>query len=217
MGVKAPGNLFVTVAPAKLRGVGYYQEMAPVSPDGTFAMDGVPTDTVHIGAIGENNVDVNVQMVTVPAGREAVKDVEITMNGSTRELAVVVRSTLSTTLQQAEVMLFTGNIQAKVFGDLLGQRKSGATAVQFATSVSGEKAPADAMSVLQHGDLLAQFRTAPPGDLTVCVIPLPDDVTSPHINHQLQTHRMDLELKCVPAAADAKVVVVETPPQKRLD
>ncbi len=124
---------------------------------------------------------------------------------------------MSTTLQQAEVMVFTGHLQAKVFGELLGQRKSGATSVEFATSVSREKAPPEVIGVLERGDLLAQFKTAPPGEVTVCAVPLPDDVTSPRINHLLQTHRMDLELKCVPAAADAKVVVVETPPQKRLD
>ncbi len=217
LGTGAPTNLIVTVAPSKRGVAGYYSEVAPVSHDGSFDLDGVPTDEVHIGAVGRGNVDLSVQMVTFPAGREPVKDVTITMNASTRELVVIVRSTMSTTLQQAQVMVFTGHVQAKVFGDLLGQRISGATSVEFATSVSGEKAPPDAIGVLERGDLLAQFKTAPPGELTVCAVPLPDDVTSPRNNHLLQTHRMDLELKCVPAAADAKVIVVETPPQKRLD
>ncbi len=217
LGAKPPANLVVSVASAKPGTAGYYSEIAPVSADGSFELDGAPTDAIQIGALAEGNVDMSIQMMRIPPGRDPVNDLKITMTGSTRELVVIVRSTLSTTLQQAQVVVFTGHVQAKVLGDLLGQRTSGASSIEFATSVSGEKAPPEAISLLERGDLLAQFKTAPAGELTVCAVPLPDDITAPRANHQLQAHRLDLELKCVPAAADAKVVVVATPPQKRLD
>ena len=217
LGAHPPANLMISVAATNQNVAALYNEIAPVSSDGTFEVDGAPTSEVHIGAVGAGNVDLNVQMVTLPAGVAPVTDVKISVDGNTRELAVLVRSSLSTTLQQAQVMVFSGHVQAKVLGDLIGQRASGATSVEFATSVSGEKAPADAIGVLRRGDLLAQFKTAPPGELTVCAIPLPDDIAAPRIGHLLQAHRMELELKCVPAAADAKVVIVETPPQKRFD
>jgi len=39
----------------------------------------------------------------------------------------------------------------------------------------------------------------------------------PKVLHDMQTHLAELELRCTPVEADAKVVVIKTPPQKRFD
>jgi hypothetical protein len=197
-----------------------YQLVAPVSPDGTFTIDGAPVERIEIAAIvgfTGNAAGPSLSFVRFDASPRALDGVRLHVSTTGRRLAVIVRSTLSQPLDAAQILVLTGKIQATSLGQLMKVVGTQGMQQQFARTIVGEQAPRAAVDQLHPGDLVADFDNVRDGELSVCAIPIPGDINDPTVARQIEKHREELELRCVPVAADAQVVTVETPPQKRLD
>ncbi len=189
-----------------------YLHFAPIRPDGTFVLDGVSTQQVEL-ALGEvtSYHGGNLQLQELPASRSPVTGLVLTLSKTDRVIDVVVRSTLATPLDLAELFVFPGRAHPKTFRELMSQVRPGDIQSGFA-----QPAPATG-SASRAGDLAFHFTDVHAGELTVCAVGLAGTLEQVEMNGKLQARYGDLELRCTDVAADATRVVVETPPQKRID
>jgi hypothetical protein len=126
---------------------------------------------------------------------------------------------MATPLDAAQVLVMPGRVQVKTIHDLFEHTHSGATGmqVQYARPLVGEAVPPEAIGKTREGDLVAHFTNVDAGELTACVIGINGDLNDPAQWRKLQAHQNDLEIKCAIASASDRSVVIEAPPQKRLD
>ena len=190
-----------------------YLLFAPIRPDGTFVVDGAPTERLQIG-LGRFSAfrTSNVHYQEVPASRGPVTGVVLALGTSARALDIVVRSTLSTPLPAAQVMVFSGRVQPKNVAELVHKVQPGDMQSGFAQPATG---PAGSAS--RTGDLVMHFTDVHAGELTVCAIALAGDFGDSAANAKIQAHLAELEIRCEQLSADATSVVIEAPPQKRFD
>jgi predicted Ser/Thr protein kinase len=196
----------------------HFQLIAPVMPDGTFAIDGVPTGKVQIGvAVDRSGFGTKLDYTPVPASTEAVTNLSLGVASSERALDVIARSTLTSPLDTAQIIILPGKVQLANVGELITQTGLAGLLTQFARHVVGEQVPHEAIDKLRPGDLVAHFTDVPAGEITVCAIGLSGDMMDTAVMRKVQAHVAELELKCETVGGDTKLVVVAAPPQKRFD
>ena len=122
---------------------------------------------------------------------------------------------VSVPLSGATVFVVAGSVSIKTIKELDNVLRSQGVAVELARPLSGETPPE--LGKLSSGDLVATFASAPIGIASACAFGFSGDFTDPAFREKLQKNVDKLEVKCVPVAADAKVVTVELPPMKRMD
>src|SRR5262249_54118435 len=140
----------------------------------------------------------------------------LTIANSTRTLDVVLRSAVAAPLEGAHVVLLPGKQQIGNFGDVLRLSPTGLQ--QFHPKpVVGDSLPASMVDTIRSGDLFTHVEHVAPGDLTVCACGLPGNLLDPAVLQRLEAHIAKLTMKCKQVGPDAKVVVLDVPPQQRLD
>ena len=194
-----------------------YRLLGPVAADGTFAIDGAPIRKLRIAVAIDNRLyGTQLAYKDLPASPEPITNIQLAVEASGRPLDVVARSTLTTPLDTAQIVILAGRVQVANVGALMARSNSG-LATQFAHHIVGESVPPDAIDKIKPGDLTAHFADVPAGEITVCVIGLSGDMMDSAMMRKIQAHMAELELKCETIEGDAKVVVIAAPPQKRFD
>jgi hypothetical protein len=137
---------------------------APIAPDGSFVITGasphalrlrlvIPVDTAFI---------TRNEFRTIPASGAAVTWVRFGAVAPDRTVDVIIRSTITTPLQGATVVLLPGKPTIRIAGDL-GRLQPAWTMYRLAMPVAGNHAPRAVLDRLRSGDLVAQFPHADAG------------------------------------------------------
>jgi len=197
---------------------GRFEVVASVAPDGSFTVAGAPIGTLRIGAAlcCDELQGSRMQFVRVPASSASATGIVLSVAPSGRALDVVVRSAVTTALEGAQVVLLQGAHVIANFRDIV---RLPVTSLQsrIAVSEAGEPARRALRDVLRVGDLVAHFDDAGPGDWTVCASSLAPDRLDPESRRRVQDHLAQIAVKCVHVGPDAASVVIDAPPQRRLN
>ncbi len=195
----------------------HYRMTAPVTPDGRFALAGVPTGKVEISVViptGHHGGQSASKLL--PAGTADVTDFALVLPAKGRPIDVIVRSQLPVPLDIAQILVVAGKVNVTNIAELM-KRMGGDVQNTFAHAVVGEKVPQALMTKVRPGDLLSHIDHAPLGDITVCAIGLNGDMMDRAAMAKIQAHVGELAIKCETLGPDDAVVTLETPPQKRFD
>ncbi|MBA3464042.1 MAG: carboxypeptidase regulatory-like domain-containing protein, partial [Deltaproteobacteria bacterium] len=190
-----------------------YAVVAPVTRDGTFTLDGAPRGQVDLavmidGVDGGSNMVVKRADITEPE----VSKLELAVPAAQRTIRVLVRSTVGTPSQNAQVMIIPSTRPAKsTLKDLQTQSGDlGGFNVILARPLDRSET-----GLGKPGDLVASV-SVPEGLQTACAIGLPAT-----LDQTLQTnaaaHGDKIEVRCVPIGDGVSEVVVEVPPWPRFD
>ncbi|HEU4732723.1 MAG TPA: protein kinase, partial [Kofleriaceae bacterium] len=192
--------------------------VAPVAPDGSFTIRGVPTGAVRIGVAMRDHgeFDQHVAYREIPASPTSVTGVRLEASLSPRTLDVIVRSTVSAPVEGAMVRVFAGKHSITSFDDLV-RLKFVALQISLATPASERRAPEPVQDRVRPGDLVAHLEHALLGELTVCVTGLGGDLLDPAYLENTAAHLPQLAIRCAPVSADARVVELAVPPQPRFE
>jgi hypothetical protein len=192
-----------------------YELVAPVAPDGSFAVEGVPRTQVRVFAALRHAWTRSFASATADVRAPVVRGVSIAVARSKRVVHVIVRSTVGVPVGNAQVYVFP---EARVSTTALEVAKEFRSAnVRLARQIEGEHAPAPVVGRARPGDMFATMNEVPKGATTACAIGLPPDLSDRELNRKLSENLTKIEVRCVPIASDADVVVVEVPPWPRLD
>jgi predicted Ser/Thr protein kinase len=210
----APTNVTVAVRDPT-QSIGEMIVVAPVHADGTFSVVGVGRGKMIVHA-QVNRVRASLLSGT-PLTVEApiVRDVALTAPTSSRVVHVVVRSTVGSALKRAEVIVMPGVIRSSNVAEL--QRSLRGFQQRSALRIEGEHAPPSVLAVAKPGDVYATVSDAPEGPASACAIGMPSEVTDPDLDQKIPAHLDKIEVRCVPLAENASVVLVEVPPWPRFD
>jgi hypothetical protein len=135
---------------------------------------------------------------------------------SDRTIDVIVRSTVTTPLGGAQVILVPGKRAITKASDLMHLPVADLQS-SFAKPVVGEDIPRAARSAVRRDDLIAHIEHAALGDLTVCALGFTEDLLDPESRRRLFTHLAELDVKCEHIGPTAELVTLATPPQQRYD
>jgi predicted Ser/Thr protein kinase len=191
--------------------------VAPIGPDGSFVLSGVPRGAGQIWVenwSGEREWHAESQ--PVPASPRSISDVQLTVAKSTRTVDVVVRSAAATRLDGAAVLLIAGKQQPRTGADL-SRLKSTAVVRRLAKPSAAEATPGPGADKIRDGDLLAHMEHARRGYLTVCAYSLNDELRDPAAEQRFQVHFEQLLLTCKQIGPNASTVVLSVPPPQRFD
>jgi hypothetical protein len=194
--------------------------MSPLSPDGTFLLQGVPKGDLSVAVtIWGTAFSSQVEFHPIPAGGD-VRDRNLRVPaGNGRSFDVIARSAVTTTLDGAQVIVVPGKHRFLSANELYAQHgdPSGHFLMSFARPLVGAAIPAAARPLARPGDLFLHVDDVSAGDLTACVVGLNGDLSDTLLWEKIAAHQKELEFKCEVAGPDDQVVVVEAPPQKRID
>jgi len=188
----------------------------PVHADGTFELAGAPTTKLGIAVTDTQQFGTQLQPKHVAAGTAPISGMALELAQSGRTLDVLVRSTLQTPIETAQIVVIAGHVNVANIGELNKIINNGVD-VRFARHVVGEAVPRPALDQLKPGDLWARFSNTPTGDVTVCSIGLPADLMDRDAMRTLEAHIEEVEVHCQTIDGDTKVVVAPTTPIKRYD
>jgi len=188
----------------------------PVHADGTFELAGAPTTKLAVAVVTSEQFSTQLQPKPLPAGTAPVTGLSLEVAASGRTLDVLVRSTLETPIETAQIVVMPGRVHVANVGELEKIIASGMN-VRFARHVVGETVPRPALDQLKPGDLWARFSNTPTGDVTVCSLGLPADLRDQEALRKFSAHIEEVEIDCQSVGGDTKVVVAPTAPPKRYD
>jgi hypothetical protein len=187
--------------------------LAPVAPDGSFTVAGVPRRALRIGPVvrgGENGDRFAPQ--PLPASTGPTAGISLGVALPSRVLDVVVRSAMAAPIEGAQVVLVTGKRTIRSLGDLARAGRMGLSS-RLAKPVAGEDVPRAVLDKIRPGDLVAHIEHAEPGELTVCAVSFSGDLLDPDFWSRLQAHKAELALKCEPIGPTTAIVELAAPPQ----
>jgi hypothetical protein len=192
-----------------------YELIAPVRPDGTFAVDGVPRGRVRVYAALQNPRTRSLASTTVDVRAPVVRGVAIAVASSTRVVHVIVRSTVGVPVANAQVFVFPGHRASTSLLALFRELRS--ANLRTARQIEGEQAPPAVVGSARAGDMFATMNEVPEGVATACALGLPADLSDRDLDSKINANLAKLEVRCEPIGAGAEAVVVEVPPWPRLD
>ena len=209
-----PSRVMVSVLDLRLPLSTPYEILAPVGPDGSFAVEGVPRAQVRVFAELRNPRTRSYASATVDVRGPALRGVAIAVARSRRAVHVIVRSTVAEPVPNAVVYVFPGHRASTSALEMLRDVR---TANEHdARQIEGEQAPLPVVARARAGDMFATMHEVPEGAATACAIGLPADLSDPDLNSKIDANLSKIEVRCTPIPADAEAVVVEVPPWPRL-
>ena len=208
-------KLFVLAVPFDHLGFGV---MSPLAKDGSYSLGMVPTTAMSIGvATWGIGFASDTKFEKLPAGTAPISTMVLHPSTGERTLAVVARSEVATPFDIAQVFVFPGHHELKIVADLEKIPDRSSLQMRFGKPLVGEAIPKDARDKVRPGDLVAEFTGVRQGEVTACVIGIHGDIKEATLQRQLEVHRRELQMKCMPVGANDAAVVVEAPAQKRFD
>jgi hypothetical protein len=190
-----------------------YGLVAPVAPDGSFTIEGVPrrdirlfavVDGLHTKLLGGTNLTVRGPLV---------RGVKLSLATSARVVHVLVRSTVNTTLANVEVIVFPGKV-ASTNALVMNQQFQGGS-IRLARQTD-EHAPKPVVGAARSGDLYATMTEVPDGIASACALGLPG-LSDAELARKVINQLDKVPVICVPIPAGADLVTIEVPPLPRFD
>ena len=210
-----PERVFIVVIseaqPRHLR----YGISAPVAANGAFSLEGVPRGTLRVMTTVTGLTGTGSAMSMLEVKGPSVQNVQLAAPNAKRTVHVVVRSTVSIPLPNAQVIVRPGVFEARTATGLI--ERIGSSSERLARPIVGEAAPEAVREIARPDDLYTTMTEVPEGVATACGVGLPADLTDPKLQGQIDHNLDKIELRCVRIEPDAKVVVVQVPPWPRLD
>jgi len=187
-----------------------YGGTAPVRPDGTFELRGVPPGKLGIAAAPYDVMPIDRMQLTVTKDTSGITLVA----HDARPLHVIARNTGMVTPDAALVFVFSGH--APKPHSTLADLKDKYIAELEASPVSGVAAPATVRDRIQNDDLFVTMSARPPGPLFVCTVGFTRDLFA-HVKSQkdLGLAMVQAELGCADVSPTDDAVVVEVPPVRK--
>jgi hypothetical protein len=197
---------------------GRFDMIAPVGPDGSFAIDGATVGSLRLGASthGDADFDESVEFRSFPASPLPLTGVVLEMASSPRVIDVIVRSAVMSPLDGGMVTVFPGKLAISSVDDLIRFSIQGAQ-FRLARPVTGDNVPRTLLGRAHSGDLIAHVEHARLGDLTVCAINFAGDLMDPEFRQRMQARFSQLAFKCAHIGPDVPIVELLVPPQQRFD
>ena len=189
-----------------------YEMIAPVRPDGTFVIEGVPRAKLQLFTAmriaSARSVTASDLVVTAPV----MQGVKLAMPGMQRTVHVIVRSTAATS-GGAQAYIVPGTIKSTTLDKF---RFDGNTAIRIAKPAT-EKSPAGVRATVKPGDVVAALAAPPKGAATACAIGLPAEIDDVDIDRKIRDNLKKIEVRCTPIPEGSETIVVEVPPWPRLE
>ena len=191
-----------------------YVLLAALHADGRFETDGAPRTRVLIATAVTSSGIPNTTQFPIELREPVHRGITLQIPRSVREVTFLVRSTLGTPFQNAQVFVIGGSVRSMNFLDFM--------AVPATTRISGLAQPLTPIlrtpsiqAVAKPGDLMVRLG-APDGEASACAVALPDDFGDPDLQRKLEANYGKLMLTCVPITTE-NIVTIEVPPFPRLD
>jgi hypothetical protein len=211
---RAPSTVQIAVKRVDQPVILRYSLVAPVLPDGRFAIDGVPRGHLVVSTEVSKTSTAAIQATELTVEQPVVKGIQLVVGGSKRVLHVIVRSTVAGPLASAQVVVLPGHVESS---NALALSQSLRNAnIEWARQIEGEQVPKPVLAAAKRGDMYATVREVPEGEASACAVGLPDKIDEA-MAKSFQQHMDKIEVRCTPVSSTDDVVVVEVPPFPRLD
>ena len=191
-----------------------YARVAPVAPDGSFSLAGVPRREVRLFVSVDAVTDQIFGGINIQVKAPVVRGLTLSLVKSKRVVHVLVRNTINAKITNAQVVILAGKVPSMT-AKAINQELRGAT-IRFARQLEGEHVPKEVAAAARSGDLYATATGVPEGVASACALPLPD-LNDDEIGRKLSTHLDKIQVICTPIPENAELVTVEIPPFPRLD
>jgi hypothetical protein len=213
---ESPGKVVIAVEDLRLKG-SRYEIIAPVQPDGSFVVE-APRTKVRLFASLRTGASSSRTLMTrdIDASSAVVRGIQIAVANDKRVVHVIVRSTASNPIVNAQVMVFEGVVKSMTLAKYIESERA-AGAIQFVHQLELEKAPAAVVRLARPGDAFATIDQAPTGQATACAIGLPNNLLDQDLEQKARAHADKVEMRCMPVPPGAEAVVVDVPPWPRFD
>jgi predicted Ser/Thr protein kinase len=211
---EVPNRVVVVVWDTSVSTTLRYAMIAPVARDGSFTLDGVPRGDIRVFAGTEGLHERLVGGTNMKLRSPVVRGLALSLARSARVIHVLVRSSVSTRLANAQVFVLPGK-HTSMSVAALSQLFRGGT-MSMARQLEGERAPRQVVGAAQPGDLFATVSDVPDGVASACALGLPvlsDEELARKVNNNLDK----ISMVCAPIPDKAEVVTIEVPPLPRLD
>ncbi|HEY0483552.1 MAG TPA: protein kinase [Kofleriaceae bacterium] len=209
-----PANVMIAVKDVTWPITPWYSIRAPVAPDGSFTIDGVPRGNVRVFAAIDGLSDMVMGGATIAVRGPAVRGVALSLVKSTRVVQVLVRNTVNTRLANAQVVVIPGHVPSSNALEMNRRFRGGS--IRWARQLEGEHAPQEIVAAAQPGDLFATMTDVPDGAASACALGLPE-LSDEELERKLYAHLDRVQVICAPIPEDADLVTIEVPPFPRLD
>jgi hypothetical protein len=211
---EAPTKVTVVVRDLAWPSTIRYEIYAPVGPDGSFTIDGVPRHEVRVFAAIEG-LSQNLMSGTNVAVRDpVVRGITLSLAKSARVVHVIVRNIVNTKLANAEVVVLPGKVPSMSFLEIRRQFRGGS--VRLARQLEGEHAPRQIVEAAQPGDLFVTMTEVPDGVASACAFGLPE-LSDEELTRKLNSQLDKLQVICMQIPDGAELVTIGVPPFPRLD
>jgi predicted Ser/Thr protein kinase len=213
----SPSSVSITLLPKTQARSLSYALSAPVQPDGTFVLDGVPRGRVTIQVHAGRALSTAVSTTELDVNRSVIDGVRLEVRASSRELHVLVRSTVGSPVANTQVFVMPGRVESSTVAGLIELAKDTSSAI--GRPLKSEDVPSHVVQAGKSDDLYARIENVPAGEISACAIGLPPNIGDDLLMRVLREPK-NLEriaMPCVPVTADGDVVVVEVPPWPRFD
>jgi hypothetical protein len=195
----------------------YYGLRAPVLPDGSFVIDGMPRVKVLV------QTHVSRATAALLAGQEVtigkpVETMQLSVQVSKRVIHVIVRSTISQPISNGQVVVMPGNVPSTNL-DALATKLQNAS-VKNLRPILGENAPPAVIGRAKPGDLYVTMPAVPEGQISACAVGFPPaEQMDEALGKQLEKpeNRVRVLMPCVLLGPTDDVAVIEVPPWPRFD
>jgi hypothetical protein len=214
---EAPTKVTVTVRDlARPALTNRYEIIAPVAPDGSFAVDGVPHHEVRVFAAIDGLTQHLMSGTKLVARGPVVRGIALSLARSKRVVHVIVRNTVTTKLTNAEVLVLPGRVPSMSFLEIKRHFHGGSISIRFARQLEGEHAPSQLVGAARPGDLFARMTEVPDGVASACARALPETFDEEFMRKS-DAQLDKLQVICTEIPENAELVTIEVPPPPRFD
>ncbi|MBS1123898.1 MAG: hypothetical protein H6Q90_6126 [Deltaproteobacteria bacterium] len=212
-GVRSGSVMIVITADAQARALPYAL-LAALHPNGRFEVDGAPRGRVIVSTRVRSALMPTTMQVTIDVRDPVHREITLQIPQTPREITALVRSTVGTPLQNAQVFVIGGAVASMSVLDFMSLPTKTRTSGLARPITAAERTPS-LHAVSKPGDLFVRI-AAPEGDASACAIALPDDFGDPDLQRKIDGNLDKLAMTCTPITA-SEIVTIEVAPFPRLD